>query len=75
MTADTTEAQGSPVTAEELAGVTVDMKVAARALSISLAYAYKLANNGEFPCRTIRVGSRWAIPTGGPDGLRELVGV
>lgn len=63
------------VRAEELDVVSVDIRTAARALKISSAYAYKLANRDEFPCRILRVGSRWTVPTGGPDGLKAVLGL
>lgn len=63
------------ITAEQLAGVSVGMDVAAPALNISRDTAYRLASAGEFPCRVIRVGRTWTVPTGGPDGLRAVLGL
>lgn len=53
-------------------GVTTDLQTAARALGISKSSAYSAARNGTFPCRVIRVGSRYVVPTA---GLRALLGV
>ena len=53
-------------------GVTTDLQTAARALNISKSSAYAAARNGTFPCRVIKVGSRYVVPTA---GLRELLGM
>jgi len=53
-------------------GVTTDLQTAARALGISKSSAYSAARSGTFPCRVIRVGSRYVVPTA---GLRALLGV
>ena len=43
--------------------VTVDMKTAAAALGISMTTAYRLAQQGAFPCAYLRLGNRYRIPT------------
>jgi excisionase family DNA binding protein len=50
--------------------VVVDVTTAARALGLGRSTAYELARRGEFPCRVIRVGSSYRIPTA--DLLRVL---
>lgn len=54
----------------EALGVTCDLSTAARALSIGVTTAYELANRSEFPCRVLRIGTRWVVPTA---GLRALI--
>ncbi|WP_026416338.1 DNA-binding protein [Actinomadura oligospora] len=41
----------------------VDIPTAARALGISRSYAYILAKEDRFPCRVIRVGTGYRVPT------------
>jgi excisionase family DNA binding protein len=43
--------------------VTVDVPTAARALGLGRSTAYELARRGEFPCRVLRVGSSYRVPT------------
>lgn len=43
--------------------VTVDMSTAARALGLGRSTAYELARRNEFPCRVLRVGSSYRVPT------------
>lgn len=50
----------------------VSIMTAARALGLSRTYAYELAKRGEFPCRIIRVGTAYRVPTA---ELRKLLGV
>jgi excisionase family DNA binding protein len=50
--------------------VTVDVTTAARALGLGRSTAYELARRGEFPCRVLRIGSSYRIPTA--DLLRVL---
>lgn len=50
--------------------VVVDVTTAARALGLGRSTAYELARRNEFPCRVIRVGSSYRIPTA--DLLRVL---
>ena len=62
-----------PVTISQLrASATVDLITAARALGLGRTKAYELAKRGEFPCRVIRIGETYRIPTA---GLLELLGV
>ncbi|MDV7101649.1 MULTISPECIES: helix-turn-helix domain-containing protein [Gordonia] len=53
------------MTPEEIAalGVSTDLVTAARALGVSKSSAYAAARSGTFPVRTIRVGSRYVVPT------------
>lgn len=41
----------------------VDITTAARALGLSRTYAYQLAKNGEFPCKVLRIGTCYRVPT------------
>lgn len=50
--------------------VTVDIPTAARALGLGRSTAYELARRGEFPCRILRIGSSYRVPTA--DLLRVL---
>ncbi|MGH3273720.1 MAG: hypothetical protein ACRDNZ_05260, partial [Streptosporangiaceae bacterium] len=50
----------------------VDLMTAAAALGMGRTKAYELARRDEFPCRVIRTGSIYRIPT---PGLLELLGV
>ena len=50
--------------------VTVDIGTAARALGLGRSTAYELARRREFPCRVLRVGSSYRVPTA--DLLRVL---
>lgn len=52
--------------------LTVDIPAAAPLIGISQSNAYKLAQRGEFPCRVLKIGGRYVVPTA---GLRELLGV
>jgi hypothetical protein len=62
-----------PVTTAQLrANATVDLMTAARALGLGRTKAYELARRDEFPCRVIRIGDTYRIPT---PGLLELLGV
>jgi hypothetical protein len=51
---------------------TVDLLTAARALGLGRTKAYELAKKGEFPCRIIRVGVAYLVPTA---ELLKLLGV
>ncbi len=53
-------------------GVSTDLVTAARALDISKSTAYAAARAGTFPCRVIRVGSRYVVPTA---ELRAVLGL
>ena len=62
-----------PVTISQLrASATVDLMTAARALGMGRTKAYELARSDQFPCRVIRIGDTYRIPTA---GLLELLGV
>jgi hypothetical protein len=62
-----------PVTISQLrASATVDLMTAARALGLGRTKAYELAKREQFPCRVIRIGEHYRIPT---PGLLELLGV
>lgn len=62
-----------PVTISQLrSSATVDLITAARALGLGRTKAYELARRHEFPCRVIRIGDTYRIPT---PGLLELLGV
>ena len=63
----------TPVTITQLrASATVDLMTAARALGLGRTKAYELASRDQFPCRVIRIGDTYRIPTA---GLLELLGV
>jgi Helix-turn-helix domain len=63
----------TPVTTAQLrACATVDLMTAARALGLGRTKAYELARRGEFPCRVIRIGDTYRVPT---PGLLELLGL
>jgi len=62
-----------PVTISQLrTSATVDLMTAARALGLGRTKAYELARREQFPCRVIRIGETYRIPTA---GLLELLGV
>ena len=62
-----------PVTVTQLrASATVDLMTAAAALGMGRTKAYELARSGQFPCRVIRIGEVYRVPTA---GLLELLGV
>lgn len=62
-----------PVTITQLrSSATVDLMTAARALGLGRTKAYELARRDDFPCRVIRIGDTYRIPT---PGLLELLGV
>lgn len=50
----------------------VDLMTAARALGIGRTKAYQLAHADQFPCRIIRVGTNYHVPT---SDLLRLLGV
>ena len=54
------------------ARATVDLMTAACALGLGRTKAYELARHDEFPCRVIRIGDTYRVPTA---GLLELLGV
>lgn len=56
----------------------IDLVTAGRALGIGRTKAYELARSGEFPCRVLRVGRTYLVPTpelltllGYPSGVRR----
>jgi hypothetical protein len=62
-----------PVTIAQLrATATVDLMTAAAALGLGRTKAYELARRQEFPCRVIRIGEVYRVPTA---GLLQLLGV
>lgn len=50
----------------------VDVETASRALGISRSHGYTLARADQFPCRVIRAGRSFRIPTA---DLRRVLGV
>jgi hypothetical protein len=50
--------------------VSVDIDTASRALGLGRSTGYELARRHEFPCRVLRVGSAYRVPTA--DLLRVL---
>ena len=54
------------------ATTTVDLMTAAARAGLGRTKAYDLARRDEFPCRVIRIGETYRIPTA---GLLELLGV
>jgi hypothetical protein len=58
--------------AELRATATVDLMTAAAALGMGRTKAYDLARRDEFPCRCIRIGEIYRVPT---PGLLELLGL
>jgi hypothetical protein len=62
-----------PVTISQLrATPTVDLMTAAAALGLGRTKAYELARRQQFPCRVIRIGETYRVPTA---GLLQLLGV
>ncbi len=62
-----------PVTIAQLrATATVDLITASAALGLGRTKAYGLARTGRFPCRVIRIGQVYRVPTA---GLLELLGL
>lgn len=51
---------------------TIDLMTAARALRIGRTKAYELARTGQFPCKIIRVGAGYVVPTA---SLLEVLGI
>jgi hypothetical protein len=56
----------------------IDLVTAGRALGLGRTKTYELAQAGEFPCRIIRVGKKYLVPTpeilallGHPGGARR----
>jgi len=62
-----------PVTIAQLRATTsVDLMTATLALGMGRTKAYDLARRDEFPCRVVRIGETYRVPTA---GLLELLGV
>jgi hypothetical protein len=63
-----------PLTFKELHNLptVVDLMTAARALGLGRTKAYQLAHADQFPCRIIRVGTNYHIPTA---DLLKVLGV
>lgn len=56
--------RGGMTVAELLAlPVVVDITTASRALGLGRSTGYELARRDEFPCRVLRVGSSYRVPT------------
>lgn len=53
----------------------VDIRTAGRAFGLGERKVYELVARGDFPCRVLRVGRHWVVPTVGPDGLLAALGV
>jgi len=51
-------------------GPTIDIPTAARLLGCGRSLAYELARRDQFPCRVLRLGRRYVVPTA--DLLRVL---
>ncbi|MQA88303.1 MAG: helix-turn-helix domain-containing protein [Streptosporangiales bacterium] len=64
----------APFTVDDLHNLppTVDLMTAARALGIGRTKAYELARTDQFPCRVIRIGELYRVPTA---DLLRLLGV
>jgi predicted DNA-binding transcriptional regulator AlpA len=62
----------NPLSRDELLALppVVSVETAARALGCGRTLAYDLLRRGEFPCRVLRLGSRWVVPTA--DLLRAI---
>ncbi|WP_106584656.1 helix-turn-helix domain-containing protein [Murinocardiopsis flavida] len=52
--------------------VAVDLTTAAHAVGISINTAYKLVRQGLFPCKVLRIGYQYRVPT---SGLMECLGI
>lgn len=50
----------------------VDLATAGKAVGVSIGTAYKLVQEGRFPCRVIRLGYRYKVPT---TGLMKTLGI
>ena len=50
----------------------IDVTTAARALGLGRSTAYDLARRDEFPCRVLRIGSSYRVPTA---DLLRLLGI
>ncbi|GAA1837532.1 helix-turn-helix domain-containing protein [Actinomadura chokoriensis] len=61
-----------PLTHADLAELpaVVDIVTAGRALGLSRTYAYQLAKSNQFPCKVLRIGTCYRVPTA---ALRALL--
>ncbi len=50
----------------------VDLMTAARAIGLGRSTAYRLAKEGSFPCRIVRIGEQYRVPAA---DLLRLLGV
>jgi hypothetical protein len=55
--------------------VTVDLRTAAKALSIGYGLAQRIAQADEFPCQVQRLGRQYRVVTQGPNGLLAACGI
>ncbi|KAA9375989.1 helix-turn-helix domain-containing protein [Microbispora tritici] len=55
----------SPMRAADLGDLpaVIDVVTAGRLLGFGRTKAYQLAKNGEFPCRVLRIGRSYLVPT------------
>ncbi|QFG26968.1 helix-turn-helix domain-containing protein [Actinomadura sp. WMMB 499] len=51
---------------------TISVETAARAIGLGRTRAYELARRGEFPCKVVRIGTRYRVVT---VDLRRLLGI
>lgn len=49
----------------------ISLLAAGRLLGMGRTKAYRLAQAGEFPCRVLRIGGRYAVPVRGPRALLD----
>ncbi|MEV0386867.1 MULTISPECIES: helix-turn-helix transcriptional regulator [Nonomuraea] len=56
--------------AQQAAPEVISLLAAGRLLGLSRSTIYRLAKAGEFPCRVLRIGGRYAVPV---RGLRALL--
>lgn len=52
--------------------VMLDVPSAGQMLGIGRTRAYRLARSGKFPCRMLRIGGTWRVPTAGVLALLGL---
>jgi hypothetical protein len=64
----------SAMSADELRALpaAVSLPTAARAIGCGRTLAYELARRDQFPCRVVRVGTRYLVPTA---DLLHLLGI
>src|SRR6266487_4512396 len=49
----------------------IDLSTAAQALGIGRGKAYELVRQGKFPCRVLRIGHSYRVPTADPPALHR----